>query len=580
MIAGRLIVFGLLAATLAEARPVQILRDSSGNPLATGVATASARHGLLEVRDGQLLYTPAPGFTGTDRVSITPGPGESPRAVTVDVRSHPNFLFILTDDQSWTSLSTRMDGSLPASASDYHRTPHIDRLAADGMRFSRGYSPAANCSPTRYANLTGKTCARLHFTDIVGRGHTKKSIGQRLIPIDKATKAIRHEDTTLPELLRTLPGADYATAHFGKWHLGGGGPEEHGFDQSDGATGNREGNKGPEAIDDPKLAFHIAGRGKDFLGEVATSGRPFYCQLSHYAVHAKIQYRPETLAATNGWKRGTNHHGAEYAAMLADLDASIGEVLDELDELGLRHSTYVVFQADNGAPQFLSNAYPLKRYKPEIWEGGTRVPTLVRGPGIATNSQCDHAMMGIDLLPTLWELAGGEAAALPDDIDGASVVPWLRGHLDTPVARPGQLVIHSPHYILTKDGAKNQRPSCVLHDGPWKLVAWFETGDVLLYNLEEEMAETTDLSTRHPDEKLRLWKQLRDYLHGVEAQLPRLDASHPDNPGADGDADGDGLPDAWEISRLLTFALGPDDDPDGDGISNAAEHTAGSDPLS
>ena len=566
-----------------EAADFQVLRDSAPVPLTGNLLSAgSPSHGSAEVRDGTLHYTPEPGFSGADSLAVTRRDG-SRETVRIDVRPHPNFVFILTDDQSWTSLSARMDRNNPSSRSDLHRTPHIDSLVADGMRFSRGYSPAPNCSPSRYANLTGKTCARLKFTDIVDRGHTKGSIGQLLIPINKATRAIQEKEATLPELLKSLPRAGYTTAHFGKWHLAGGGPERHGFDASDGPTGNREGSQGPTVKQDAKLAYGIAQRGNEFITAAVAAGTPFYCQLSHYAVHAKIQYRKDTFAETKTWAPGKNHASKRYAAMLADLDRSVGHTLAHLDRLGLRHSTYVVYQADNGAPKFLSNAYPLKRYKPEIWEGGTRVPTLFRGPGIPAGSQCDQAMMGIDFLPTLWELAGGTPGRLPADLDGASLTGWLRGRTDLPLARPGELVIHSPHYILTTKGVqagwKDQRPSSVLHDGPWKLVAWFETGALHLFHLEDDPGETRDLSTEHPAEKLRLWKRLRDYLAEVGAQLPTLDPAHPSHPGGVEDADADGLPDAWEFSQLLTHALGPADDPDGDGLDNAREHKDGTDPL-
>ncbi|MEM7395938.1 MAG: sulfatase-like hydrolase/transferase, partial [Verrucomicrobiota bacterium] len=416
-----------------------------------------------------------------------------------------------------------------------------------------------NCSPTRYANLTGKTCARLKFTDIVGRGHTTRSIGQRLIPINKATREIRTTDTTIPEMLKTLPNAGYRTAHWGKWHLNGGGPEQHGFDQSDGNTGNREGSQGKVIHDDPKRAYSITKRANGFMEEAATDFVPFYCQVSHYAVHAKIQHRADTLNGLSKKKVGEHHGDPAYAAMMADLDASVGMLLDHVEKLGLRHSTYVIYQADNGAPKFLSNAYPLKRYKPEIWEGGTRVPTLVRGPGIAADSQCDHPMMGIDILPTVWDLAGGSADGLAEDLDGASIVPWLRGNQAAEITRPGELVIHSPHYVMTRDGAKNQRPSTAIHDGPWKLVAWYETGDIHLFNLKQEIGESIDVGDRYPLEKLRLWRRLRNYLQEVDAQLPRPDPAH---------TDGDRLDDGWEFSQLLTHALTGKDDPDRDGADN------------
>ncbi|MEM7234071.1 MAG: sulfatase-like hydrolase/transferase, partial [Planctomycetota bacterium] len=401
----------------------------------------------------------------------------------------PNFVFILTDDQGWTGLSVPMDKRRTNSKSDFHRTPNIERLAASGMRFSRGYSPAPNCSPSRYANLTGKTCARLSFTDIVGRGRVTDLKGkQKLRPGGKGTAAIRPADVTIPELLKTLSG-NYRTAHFGKWHLGNKqDPEKHGFDVSDGTTGNREGNRRPNVSDDPKRAFSITRRARKFIAESVAADRPFYCQVSHYAVHQAIQYRAATLERLRDAKPGDVHSNSAYAAMVADLDAAVGQLIDEIEKLGIRENTYIFYQADNGSPKHLSESPPLRRYKPEIWEGGTRVPTFLSGPGIAADSQCDVPVMGIDLLPTIWELAGGPASALPGNIDGGSIVPIVQAistgaKVIPPVKRRGELVVHSPHYVLTKDLSKNQRPSSAIYDGRWKLVAWYETGSLQLFDL-------------------------------------------------------------------------------------------------
>lgn len=508
------------------------------------------------------------------------------RVAVAEESKSPNFVFILTDDQGWNGLSVPMDRSRADSMSDYYQSPNIARFATQGIRFSRGYSPAPNCSPSRYANLTGKTCARLQFTDIVGRGHATDLKGkQKLNPGGKGTFAIRPEDVTIAELLKTVPDAKYATAHFGKWHLGKNQhPERHGFDVSDGATGNGEGSLGKTVNDDPKRAFSITERACDFMADSTEKGKPFYCQVSHYAVHAKIQHRATTLATLKDRPVGKVHFDPTYAAMVEDLDSAVGKLLDRIDALGIADNTYVIYQADNGSPKFMSESPPLRRFKPEIWEGGVRVPTFMRGPGIAADSQCDAPMMGIDLLPTIWELAGGDASKLPSDLDGGSLVPTIKaiseGQPVPDVRRAGEMVVHSPHYVLSKDLAKNQRPSSAIYDGKWKLVAWYETGDVSLFDLDTDISESTDVSDQHPSVKRDLWIRLRDYLAKVDAKMPTLDPLHASNSDAKkGDADSDGLPDAWEFRRLLTHRFGMEDDPDGDGKTNADELAAMSDPL-
>ena len=214
-----------------------------------------------------------------------------------------------------------------------------------------------------------------------------------------------------------------------------------------------------------------------------------------------------------------------------------------------------------------------------------RVPTFLAGPGIAGDSQCDLPVMGIDILPTVWELAGGDANALPDNVDGGSIVPAANAISNNAtivpaIKRSGELVVHSPHYVLTKDLAKNQRPSSVIFDGKWKLVAWYETGSVKLFDLNSDISESTDVSSTYPDIKSDLRLRLRDYLSEVEARMPTLDPMHALHGDAkEGDADNDGLPDAWEFRNLLTHAMAADDDPDNDGKSNVAELMANSDPL-
>ncbi len=579
----------------------QVLKNSASNTLTilqndegSGLSLLSITdptNGAAVISGSNVVYTPDANHSGLDGFTYTTVDGSSSTStwdVVVDTREYPNFVLIYTDDQGWTSLSTQTDINRPASKSDYHLTPNIDSLAASGMRFSRAYSPAPNCSPSRYAVQTGKTCVHLGFTDITGRNNTPKpNTNYKLISPGKTATEIESPQTTIAEQLKSIAGAGYVAAHYGKWHMNGGGPAGHGYDASDGNTGNTEGDAGPDntAVPDPKRVYSMTGRSTSWMESTVDARSSFYLQVSHYAVHKSIQYSQAAYDVYAGVPLGTRHSSRSYAAMVTDMDNGVALLLEKIDALGIRNSTYVIYQADNGAPASLSDNSPLRGYKPEQWEGGTRVPTFVRGPGIVSNSQCDTPVMGIDIFPTVWEWATGSTAGLPADIDGGSWVDAITqagsgagspGMID----RPGEMVIYAPHYVVTSD-PKDQRPRAVLHDGDYKLVVQFEIGSIELYNLEQRIEEDTDLAAVEVGKLWEMWVRLRDYMKANGALYALPDA---DNwPGSDGiqddDVDNDGLPDQWEARELLTFALDGSADTDQDGFTNAEEQANGTDPL-
>jgi arylsulfatase A-like enzyme len=585
--------------------PLSVLRNDPGSSLGIISMTAPA-HGNVTVNGANILYTPTEGYIGPDSFTYTTQDGvgtNEVRTVTMDVRQYPNFVILLADDQGWTGTSVQMDKTRPNSKSDYYRTPRIEGLAADGMRFSRAYSSAPNCSPSRYALLTGKTCARLKMTDIVDRNDTPTSGKFKLIAPGKAVNAIQASDITTAELLKAIPGAGYSAAHFGKWHIAGGGPTPHGFDAdaNDGQTGNAMGDTGTAPFnEDAKRSYSITDRSILYLDTRVASATPFYLQVSHYAVHETTQTTQASYDAFNGVPKGAIHNNQYYAGMTLDLDKNVGRVLDELDDLGIRNSTYVIYTADNGAPQDQSENAPLRGYKPEVWEGGTRVPTFMRGPGVVADSQCDVPVIGIDILPTIDELATGSLTNLPVNVDGGSIVPVIRnmalGLTPPDVSRQGELVHHAPHYVGPLPwpddwqlNAKDARPRSAIHVGRYKLVANYESGAIELYDLEGDIGELNNLSDTQLAIKWQLWVRLRDYLKLINAQMPTLDptykgTNHGDfvlaaSTGPLGDADSDGLNDDWEMRELLTYRFNGSEDPDHDGVTTAQELALGTDPL-
>jgi autotransporter-associated beta strand protein len=590
--------------------PLDVLRNDTGNGLVLDSVTPPT-HGSALVSGTNVIYTPTADYVGTDGFTYTTHDDQgavATRTVSVDVRQYPNFVFIFADDQGWTGLSVPMDKNRSNSKSDYYRTPNMEVMAAQAMRFSFGYSPAPNCSPSRCAVLTGRTPARLKFTDIVGRNNnatagTTSNPQYRLITPGKATDAIPSTTTSIPELLKSIPGAGYSAAHFGKWHLGGGGPVNHGFDAdaNDGATDNGDGDIGATINPDPKQAYGITDRAFAFLTSRVSAGAPFYLQTSHYAVHEEIQTTQSSYDSFAGVTPGFYHNNRLYAGMTTDLDINVGRLMNKLDDLGLRNSTYIIYHSDNGAPQAQSENYPLRGYKPEVWEGGTRVPTFVRGPGVPANSQCDTPVEGTDILPTIWEWATGSSTGLPSGLDGGSLVPTILSIAqDFPspsnVLRGGELVHHAPHYVGPlpwpndwQQTAKDGRPRSSIHVGHYKLVANYEPGTIELYDLDNDIGEQSDLSPAQLAIKWQLWVRLRDYLKLIGAQMPTLDPTYPGTnqgsfvlpaaTGPLGDADSDGLPDNWEFRELLTTQYSGSDDPSHSGMTLAQMYAQGLDPL-
>ena len=374
----------------------------------------------------------------------------------------PNIVLILSDDQGWGATSVQMDKSIPESKSDYVKTPNLEKLGNRGVIFSAAYAPHPNCSPTRYSILTGKSPAQLQMSDIVGRHSGNFFEGNRIIPPPHVDD-IADEEITIAEWIKEHR-SEYATAHFGKWHINGGGPERHGFDIGSGATGNREGgSKDP----DPKRIFSITENGNQWMEEQVKADRPFYLQLSHYATHLAVYSLESTLKKTEARKPGKRHNLAGHAAMSEDLDTGVGMTLEKIKELGIEDNTYVIYIADNGSYPLNNPGNtngPLHGWKATTWEGGIRVPLIISGPGI-DHGRSHERVIGWDLFPTICDWLGIDA--LPDGLEGGSLNAILEGNMNANVEREHPfLVVHFPHYQLQKAG----QPSTAMYQGNFKLI--------------------------------------------------------------------------------------------------------------
>ena len=418
----------------------------------------------------------------------------------------PNFILVLTDDQSWVGSSQQIIPGDPRTRSDYFCTPHIERLAQMGMRFTQGYSPAASCCPTRRAIQTGQFPARHEYS------------------ADRENwTATYQEQLNIPRMLKAAD-ARYVTAHFGKWdhRYDEIAPAEQDYDFSDGYTGNSTGGSkgtgGPAATPDPKLIDTITDEACHFITRNHANDRPFYLQVSHYAVHLDIYYNAATLDAVKANSvPGKKHNMPEFAAMTSDVDAGVGRILDKLVELDLLKSTYLIFMSDNGGRNSIPKALrsevprnaPLRDGKHSFYEGGIRVPFFVVGPRVKPGTVCTVPVTGVDLLPTFADLAG-YSTALPHNIDGGSLRPLLWND--------GQGIVKRLNPFLVFHQAVDRTPISAIRRGDYKLVKTWKSKKLELFDLSHDLSETNDLSDQMVDRTQELNSLLDSFLEGVGAE--------------------------------------------------------------
>ena len=357
--------------------------------------------------------------------------------------------------------------------------------------------------------MTGKSPAALHWTKAA-----PPETGQRLTE-PKNIKSLSANETTIGDILRK---AGYATAHSGKWHISGGGPEKHGFDESDGDTGNENAFqfKDPNPVD----IFGMADRAAKFMEKSSKSKRPFFIQLSWNALHASENANQATLAKYERQLNGDNRKRITTAAITEDLDTGVGRVLDAIERLGLAGTTYVIYMADNGAG---GGKKVLAGGKGGVWEGGIRVPFIVRGPGVTANSWCHTRVVGYDLFPTFCEWAGVAPNTLPKGIEGGSIVSLLKNEGQGEVKRPREeLVFHFPHY-------QGDTPHSAILLGDLKLLHFYEDDHDELYDLSKDIGERNNLAAQRSGETKRLRERLDNYLKAVDAQFPTVNTSFDPN---------------------------------------------------
>jgi len=455
----------------------------------------------------------------------------------LSAQERPNVVFILADDLGWRDLSNE--------GSTFYESPHIDRIATGGMKFTRGYATCQVCSPSRASIMTGKYPARLAITDWIGAAEGKKwKRNTKLLPATYKHQ-LPADDTTMAEAFRE---GGYRTFFAGKWHLGGEGslPTDHGFEFNVG--GHHRGSPpggffspwdNPQMESGPKgelLPLRLGRETADFIE--SHKDEPFFACLCFYSVHAPIQtteklwkkYRAkaEAMGMTTDDRflvdrttpvRQVQDHPI-YAGMVESMDDGVGLVLSKLDELGLTENTIVVFTSDNGGVSAgdgkATSNLPLRGGKGRQWEGGIREPYYIMWPKkIKAGTTCDTPATGTDFYPTLLELTGQKLR--PDQhADGVSLVPLLEGqNIEGQKLEDRKLFWHYPHY-----GNQGGEPSSIVIDGDWKLIHYYEDGRDELYNIADDVGEQSDLSGSKPEELKTLKKELGQWLFNVDARMP------------------------------------------------------------
>ena len=412
----------------------------------------------------------------------------------------PNFVIVLGEGHGWSSTSVQMDDAVPASKSPDICTPNLETLAQGGMRFANFYAASPRCTPSRAAIFTGKSPAALHMTFVgEGKADNRGTANGKLLPPDCLIELPTGE-TTIAEFLKAN---GYATAHFGKWHVGRTDPSVHGFDESDGPTNNG----GPENVPNPhpKQLFGMTERGMDFMARQVKAGNPFYLQLSHYAFRHAEGGRQEPAKPEGGAP-------PDPAQAETDLDVAFGMLLKKINELGIADNTYVIFTTDHGSP---GKNPPLAGGKGTVSEGGLRVPFIIRGPGIQAGT-CSHVRAeDEDLFPTVAALAGIKNP-WPAGLEGGSLAGVLHDAGKGVVKRPcEEFVVHFPHYDKDPSG-----PASAILLGDLKLVRTYETGALHLYNIAQDPGERRDLAPGMPDKTKDLDRRLTVYLDSVHARMP------------------------------------------------------------
>lgn len=437
----------------------------------------------------------------------------------------PNVVFILVDDMGWKDLG--------CYGSDFHQTPNIDNFSKETVRFTNGYSACTVSSPTRASIMTGKYPAKLHLTDWI-EGYKRPNA---MLQIPDWTMFLPQEETTMAEILKQN---GYSTAHIGKWHLGEDEkywPENQGFDiniggwkrgspnldKKNGTNGYFSPYGNPRLKDGPNgeyLTERLANEACSYIEK--TKSKPFFLNLWFYNVHTPLQAKQDKIDKYKGLVDSTKlQKNPIYAAIVEHVDDAVGKVIAKLKSEGLYENTIIVFTSDNGGltgnKNNITNNTPLRLGKGTIYEGGVRVPFMIKNAGKNTITRiCKTPVISIDFLPTLIELTNSKVdTTVIKGFDGISLKSLIATNND--VLKRETIFWHYPHYH-----SQGATPYSAVRHGDWKLIHIMETNTYELYNLKSDIGETNDLAAKEPIMVNTLTKELQNWRKNIGAQMPTM----------------------------------------------------------
>ncbi len=434
-------------------------------------------------------------------------------------RSTPNVIYINVDD-----LGLKDVGFM---GSTYFETPNIDRLATEGMVFTQGYAAAANCAPSRACLMSGQNTPR-HGIYTVASSERGNVRSRKLIPVTN-TEQLTDDMVTMAEMFKI---AGYTTGTFGKWHVTNN-PLNDGFDVNIG--GNHKGSPGKEGYAAPynnlpnlesapkgeNLTDRLTSEAMEFIK--TNKNKPFFLYLPFYAVHTPLMGKIELIEKYKKKGGTAGQNNPVYAAMVENVDTNIGRLLALIDKLNLNENTIVIFTSDNGGIRAISSQEPLRAGKGSYYEGGIRVPYIIRWPGIVQeNSINDSPIINTDFFPTFMKIAG---VKLPGKIlDGKNILPLIKGK--SIPERP--LYWHYPIYLeaynMQKDDGRDPlfrtRPGSTILFNNWKLHQFFEDGGIELYNLKDDIGERNNVANLKPEITTKLLALLYKWRISINAPIP------------------------------------------------------------